>query len=114
MQSPSIGSSITQGLFSGFGWGIGTSLARGIFGSGTGSAPAPSSAPAPVSAPIPAPAPIPSPFSESGSDFGSLPSSTSYAKCFEETEELKRCVLQFGAKNCHEKERILEMCSSRV
>jgi hypothetical protein len=43
-----------------------------------------------------------------------LPSSTSYAKCFEETEELKRCVLQFGAKNCHEKERILEMCSSRV
>jgi hypothetical protein len=31
----SIGSSIMDGLSSGFGWGIGTSLARGIFGFGS-------------------------------------------------------------------------------
>jgi hypothetical protein len=32
VQSPSIGTSIKDGIASGFGWGIGTSIARNIFG----------------------------------------------------------------------------------
>jgi hypothetical protein len=35
VQSPSIGTSIKDGIASGFGWGIGTSIAKSMFGGGS-------------------------------------------------------------------------------
>lgn len=103
VQQPSIGSAITQGLSSGFGWGMGTSLARSIFGGGSSQQ---HSQITNTTAPIPTTIPTQPQILN--------PSQETHTKCFAETEEFNKCVKEFGENNCFEKQQILKMCLERV
>lgn len=103
VQQPSIGSVITQGMFSGFGWGVGTSVARSIFGGGSSQQ---NSQTSNTTATIPETLPAQPQILN--------PSQETHKICVAETEELNKCVKEFGENNCFEKQQILKMCFERV
>jgi hypothetical protein len=92
VQSPGIGTSIKDGIASGFGWGIGTSIARNIFGGSSG------------------PAPIveqPKPLQQVSS------SNDQINKCMIEQNEFFTCLKNNGSGMCFEFEEKLKKCMEK-
>lgn len=85
-QNTSIMSSVKDGLASGFGWGIGTSLARNLFGGVAN----------PNNTPINATDRI------------------SFTKCFTETENYKKCTEKFGVDFCQSELDFLNKCKETI
>ena len=87
-QKPSIISSVKDGIASGFGWGIGTSIARSIFG-GTVS---------------------PNTNVPTNNITDGLP----VTKCFSETENYKKCTEKFSADLCFNELEFLNKCKETI
>lgn len=84
---PSIMSSVKDGIASGFGWGIGTSITRSIFGGNVSQ-----------NTNIPT----------TGIEI------TPVTKCFTETENYKKCTEKFGADFCLNELEFLNKCKETI
>jgi hypothetical protein len=111
IQQPSLGSVFTQGITNGFGWGIGTNLARNLF---FGSAVSDKN----CSTLNTSSSTTPSLSHSRSSNVSELPIQNTEpinkTKCYTEHQELDKCTKQFGEINCLEKKELLKMCSERV
>lgn len=83
-QSPSIGTSIKDGIVSGFGWGIGTSVARSIFGG--------------------------SPSTQQPSQVNPVQTTPQIEKCSNEKNEYFACLKYNSAGSCYNNEELLKLC----
>ncbi len=83
-QSPSIGSSIKDGIASGFGWGIGTSVARSIFGGSSNT--------------------------QQVSQVNSVQTTPQLEKCLNEKNEYFTCLKNNSAGSCYNHEELLKQC----
>lgn len=83
-QSPSIGTSIKDGIASGFGWGIGTSVARSIFG-GTSN-------------------------TQQESQVNPVQTTQQIEKCSNEKNEYFACLKYNSVGSCYNNEELLKLC----
>jgi len=87
-QKPSIMSSVKDGIASGFGWGIGTSIARSIFGGTV----------------------TPNTNVQTNNITDGLP----VTKCFTERENYKKCTEKFGDDFCLNELEFLNKCKETI
>ena len=90
-QTPSIGTSIKDGIASGFGWGIGTSIARNIFGGSSNQQPQPQI----INPTHPTQVTQPTEFNE---------------KCSNQKNEYFSCLKINSAGMCYMQEELLKQC----
>ncbi len=83
-QSPSIGTSIKDGIVSGFGWGIGTSVARSIFGGSSST--------------------------QQPSQVNPVQTTQQIEKCSNEKNEYFTCLKYNSAGSCYNHEELLKAC----
>jgi hypothetical protein len=91
-QKPSIMSSVKYGIASGYGWGIGTSLARRIFGGVTN----------------------PNNTSINNTPINNTTEGIPVTKCFTETENYKKCTEKFGVDFCQTELDFLNKCKETI
>ena len=92
-QSPSIGTSIKDGIASGFGWGIGTSIARNIFGGNS------TQQPVQIIQPT---LPTQATQSTQSTEFNE--------KCLNQKNEYFSCLKNNSAGMCYTQEELLKQC----
>jgi hypothetical protein len=91
VQSPGIGTSIKDGIASGFGWGIGTSIARSIFGGNS----------------------TPTPITEQPKATQPVSSNEQTNKCNIEQNEFFTCLKNNGSGMCFDFEEKLKKCMEK-